>query len=94
MREVRDADGGARISLLLYHSQSTRVVTLEEGRVVVLGRDPSAELPFADDGLSRRHARFEVVAGEVWVEDLGSTNGTKLNGQRIDSRPGRRGPTR
>jgi two-component system, NtrC family, response regulator AtoC len=77
-----ELDGG-RISLLIYHHDATHVVSLAEGQRLVIGRDPCAELAIDDQNLSRRHACFEVQGGEVWVEDLGSTNGTTLNGKEI-----------
>jgi len=49
-----------------------------------IGRSPSCELPLpADDRMSRRHARFFVRDGQVLLEDLGSRNGTAVNGERI-----------
>jgi pSer/pThr/pTyr-binding forkhead associated (FHA) protein len=53
---------------------------------VVLGRDDSADVRVDDKKVSRRHASFRVVDGEVWVEDLGSSNGVRLNGKRIEKR--------
>jgi EmrB/QacA subfamily drug resistance transporter len=55
------------------------------GEETVLGRDPAADIVLADPKgeLSRRHARVGVTGGVVVVEDLGSTNGTLLNGERI-----------
>jgi two-component system cell cycle response regulator len=51
-------------------------------RSVDVGRDPACELPLHDDNVSWRHVRFEDRgAGEWAVVDLGSTNGTLLNGQ-------------
>ncbi len=48
----------------------------------VVGRDPQAGLVLGDAGVSFRHARFED-RGDSWaVVDLGSTNGTHVNGQR------------
>jgi hypothetical protein len=38
----------------------------------------------ADEYASARHARFEPRQDGVWVQDLGSTNGTYLNGTRLD----------
>ena len=38
------------------------------------------------DNVSRRHARVSVEAGSVFVEDLDSTNGTTVNGARIEPR--------
>jgi predicted component of type VI protein secretion system len=39
-----------------------------------------------DRDVSRRHARFTRANGSIFVEDLGSLTGTRLNGERIDSR--------
>lgn len=50
----------------------------------VIGRDPSCSLPIADDPrVSRRHARVRVVGKQVMLEDMGSTNGTKIKNDRI-----------
>lgn len=53
---------------------------------IVMGR--SAELParIDDPGISSRHARIYLQGGQFWVEDLGSTNGTRLNGQPLEGR--------
>ncbi|MEN9799765.1 MAG: hypothetical protein RL653_3462 [Pseudomonadota bacterium] len=51
---------------------------------VTLGRSPSCDIPLEDQKVSRRHARVERVDGQVRVSDLGSRNGTLLNGERID----------
>ncbi len=54
-------------------------------RSVTIGRDPQAELPLADEGISRRHCRVVPgTDGTGWmVEDLKSTNGTLLNGEPL-----------
>jgi diguanylate cyclase (GGDEF)-like protein len=49
---------------------------------VETGRDPACELPLHDENVSWRHARIEDRGGGEWaVVDLGSTNGTLVNGQ-------------
>jgi hypothetical protein len=54
-----------------------------EGESVVIGRSSSADLALADRFLSRRHARL-FSEGELWfAEDLGSRNGTLVNGTAI-----------
>ena len=53
------------------------------GQSLVIGRASDADIEIPDSALSRQHARFELVEGEVWVEDLGSTNGTLLGGERV-----------
>ena len=47
------------------------------------GRQNDIALP-NDDYISARHARFEPRQDGVWVQDLGSTNGTYLNGARLE----------
>ena len=50
---------------------------------ITIGRDPEQVLVFADTEISRRHARVSTLAGMVVAEDLKSTNGTFIDGQRI-----------
>lgn len=50
-----------------------------------LGRDLTNDIPVNDAEVSRRHARLFIRDDNVFVEDLGSTNGTFLNGERIAS---------
>ncbi len=50
---------------------------------VVLGRE-DATITLSDEETSRRHAAIRVTAGVVVIEDLGSTNGTFVDGKRID----------
>jgi FHA domain len=49
---------------------------------LVIGRE-GADLTIEDPELSRRHARVKPVDGGVEIEDLGSTNGTFVNGERV-----------
>jgi hypothetical protein len=50
---------------------------------LVMGRESDSELVLAEDLVSRRHAELVMKNGEVTLRDLGSTNGTFVNGQRI-----------
>lgn len=54
-----------------------------EGEEVVLGRGSEAAVRIQDQSLSRRHARLYRSGERFYLEDLGSTNGTHLNGERI-----------
>jgi pSer/pThr/pTyr-binding forkhead associated (FHA) protein len=49
----------------------------------VVGRAPECVLRLDESGLSRQHARLVPTAEGMQVEDLGSTNGTFINGKRI-----------
>jgi len=53
--------------------------------VTRVGRDPACEIVLDSASVSRRHARVVVDDGAPRVEDLGSKNGTWVNGRRIDS---------
>ncbi len=59
-------------------------VTLRVGEEVILGRDEAAGMILTDALVSRRHARVTVAEDQtVTIQDLGSTNGTSVNGVAI-----------
>jgi pSer/pThr/pTyr-binding forkhead associated (FHA) protein len=61
-------------------------LVLDTGFDQVVGRDTSADIAVPDPALSRQHARVTHDLEGVWLEDLGSTNGTYINGHRIADR--------
>jgi pSer/pThr/pTyr-binding forkhead associated (FHA) protein len=50
---------------------------------IVIGRDPNADILINDAEVSRHHASIKLVTEGYIIEDLGSTNGTVINGQRL-----------
>jgi predicted component of type VI protein secretion system len=54
-----------------------------EGDQITIGRDSSNGVAINDAEVSRRHARLNFQGGKYVLEDLGSTNGTFVNGQRL-----------
>ncbi len=58
-------------------------ITLESAELAVVGRSHDCELVVADAGASRHHAQFHRRGTAVVVEDLGSSNGTWVDGARI-----------
>lgn len=53
--------------------------------VITVGRSPENAIQIDDPSVSGRHARLEMVDGEYHLKDLESTNGTRVNGQPIQS---------
>jgi putative serine protease PepD len=53
---------------------------------IIIGREPPADLILEDAGISRRHARLTRVDGRLELADLGSRNGTLLNGRTLRGR--------
>ena len=68
---VLTADGVAPQRLLLQKEQ------------LDIGRDPGADIVLSDPNVSSRHARLFVRDGKVIIRDLGSTNGTTINGRPL-----------
>ncbi len=64
-----------------------RVVLELTGRCAHVGRDPACELQLDHPDVSRRHAKLEPGETAWSVCDLGSTNGTAVNGRSIGSQP-------
>ena len=70
--------------LKLTSADGTQNFELKQGATLVVGRAPTSDIPVFDPTISRRHA--ELVAGDkgLAVKDLGSSNGTFLNGSRVE----------
>ncbi len=64
----------------------TYELALEE---TLIGRNPTTDITLLDEGISREHAiiLYDEAADEYSVEDLQSTNGTKVNGKGVRSNP-------
>jgi len=74
--------GPARQTLLMRHG--SHVQEFQKSRVVV-GRSRDADFRLDDPNISRRHAVVYWEDGQAFAKDLGSTNGTLLNGRPIES---------
>jgi pSer/pThr/pTyr-binding forkhead associated (FHA) protein len=62
----------------------SQLVTVE-GQLSI-GRDPSNDLVVQGNHISRRHARFFIENGQLHIQDLDSSNGTYVNGERVKER--------
>jgi pSer/pThr/pTyr-binding forkhead associated (FHA) protein len=57
------------------------------GDETIIGRNPTTDITLLDESISREHAivAFDEASGSYTLEDLQSTNGTKVNGKRVRS---------
>ncbi|XXT24994.1 sigma 54-interacting transcriptional regulator [Sorangium sp. So ce429] len=82
-----DSRGISSYLLVIGASSSYRRALPEEGELIV-GRSDDADVRLDTAAVSRRHAKIVVSGGDIRITDLGSHNGTVVNGERIEgSRP-------
>ena len=53
--------------------------------ITFVGREDDCDVQFSDRSVSRRHCAIALVNDRCCVRDLGSTNGTHVNGERVES---------
>jgi pSer/pThr/pTyr-binding forkhead associated (FHA) protein len=79
------ADRPVPLRLKVVDPPQRRGRIFELGDEVTLGRSPGCAVPLEDDTFtSSVHARVFTRGGELWLEDLGSTNGTWLNDEKVE----------
>ncbi len=71
------------VTLKVYEFGEER--TVETTAPLTIGRDSTVQLVLKDPEASRRHVRLETRDGVVYVRDLESSNGTFLNGRKVDN---------
>lgn len=81
--EVREGVGGGPAGSVVL-PDGTRVAIGDDA--ISIGRLPECDVVLADPNVSRRHAEVRRSDGGFVVVDLGSTNGTRVNGARADQR--------
>jgi hypothetical protein len=82
--EDEDAAGG-RASVVIHEDGAERTVALASDTVTI-GRLADCDVVLKDKGASRKHAQLKLRDGAWTLTDLGSTNGTRLNGHTVQSR--------
>ncbi len=81
--ELREAEGGVPVGALVL-PDGERVIVADEP--LTIGRLNECDVVLADDSASRRHAEVRRRENDIVVVDLGSTNGTRVNGERVTER--------
>ncbi len=78
-----DTGGPGTAYLLVVDNDSSSIFHRPHSGAVVIGRAPEAELRVQHASVSRRHATIRVDDGTVRIADLGSHNGTRVNGELV-----------
>jgi hypothetical protein len=81
--EVPPAPSRGRTVLVVDAPEGLRGQMFVVSGETVIGRNPPSTILLRDDHVSARHARLFERGGWLWIEDLRSTNGTLLNGERV-----------
>ena len=79
--QMKEVGGGAGAGSLVLESGERIALA---GKVATMGRMPDSTVVVSDPNVSRRHAEIRPVGSGFVIVDLGSTNGTKVNGALID----------
>jgi DNA-binding NtrC family response regulator len=72
-----------RIYLMVFAESSSRMIPLPRHGEVLIGRAPEAEVRLEDAAVSRQHAIISLDSGRATIRDLGSQNGTHVDGLRV-----------
>ncbi len=85
LADLRRGSSEAKNYYLLIHVQGTELGKVRElkSNSILMGRSTDADLWLGDDGVSRKHARLVKEGIDDFVEDLGSANGTFVQGERV-----------
>jgi diguanylate cyclase (GGDEF)-like protein len=72
--------------LIIRTKDKDRIYNFQGTKDVIIGRREDAQIPLEDEQASRNHAKISFANGKILVTDLGSTNGTLVNGIPIKER--------
>lgn len=81
--DIRKPPDAGNWTLILHHEgEPAKQFSLV--RSLQIGRSTGSDVPLLDRRISRQHARIDLVEGKPRIVDLGSNNGTYVNGARIE----------
>lgn len=69
--------------LIRYRKEGAATYEIEAAKVVTIGRSPASTIPIDDRASSRKHCMIKFEEGTFRLIDLGSANGTFVNGRRV-----------
>ena len=74
--------------ILKIKDRTLREIVLHTDGVTTIGRDPSSDIHLENPAVSRSHAKIYREGWTYYIEDLGSSNGTLLNSERLSWKAG------
>ena len=84
-REARARLGRLRATLVVLEGGAAGTEHVLAGPRRVLGRGPEVDLAFEDEEMSQQHLSLEWCGESLHLTDLGSTNGTRVNGEAVST---------
>ena len=81
----RMVEGRRRLRRWLASCCPTATASASRESIITIGRHPDSNLVLGDPNVSRNHAEIRPQGDRYVVVDLGSTNGTRINGVRVDT---------
>jgi pSer/pThr/pTyr-binding forkhead associated (FHA) protein len=72
--------------VLLTGDRAGTTYLVKDDRMTIIGRDAECQIRIQDPDASRRHAAIQPFGREFYIMDMGSTNGTLINGQQEEKR--------
>ncbi len=75
-----------RVWTFLLKEKPVHRFVVYEGKPMIIGRTSEADVMLDNPSISREHALIELEKDRAYLTDKGSTNGTKVNGQKITKR--------
>ncbi|MGD8352673.1 MAG: FHA domain-containing protein [Pseudomonadota bacterium] len=82
---ARNPQQTAQLVLLTGKKAGTHYL-IKDDRMTVIGRDAECQIRIEDPDVSRRHAAIQPFGREFYIMDMGSTNGTLINGRQEEKR--------
>ncbi len=72
--------------ILTLNNKIIKSFTITAGKKMIIGRGSDADVVIDNTAVSRHHTAFELISNDYFIEDLGSLNGTFINGNKITER--------
>lgn len=75
------------VFVVIFGSNTGKIYRIQKKNNIVIGRADTADIMLPDDGISRKHAQINIFPnGKIMISDLNSTNGTFVNGEKVDEK--------